>query len=319
MVMTRHFAGNSMGTLDRSGSGVAEVTTASTFNSTYAINSVQVPGSGAYVEAAGFTESTTLWAQCDYYPSWTGFAGSSVIEWLNGSANGYRLKYDNFGAVTAVFEYWNGSAWVSAGGSTVSLTQSALTRITLKLIFGTSWTLYIDGAQITTGALAGGPSTITKMRGFNGTNGGNAYFSRFMIANDDIRTHEYFCRYASGNGNETDGTGTYTDINETVYNEATSINLPALTDQKTFTKASITVPAGYKVGCMVVGVRGAYAAPASNAKALIRSGGTTYSSANIGIGAAYGSKQYRAENDPATGLPWTETNINNAEFGVEAA
>ena len=54
----------------------------------------------------------------------------------------------------------------------------------------------------------------------------------------------------------------------------------------------------------------------SGFRTLLKSGGTEYPDAEQNVGSTFITKRRVCETDPATGLAWTPSSINNAQFGV---
>lgn len=327
--MARYFAGNTLAAFSRNNTAPVEVSTAGSFDSTYVANSIQLnTNAGGYIQSAPFSATGTVWLHFDKYFGTTDVSNqkssTGPMLWNNTLGVGvFRLAaLADFSSLVQP-QYWNGSAWTNTGTAIV-LASNARAQVDVKVVLGASFELYVDGVLQTSGTSWAGspPTTVTHFRGYgwgNGTGTGQTYLSQILVADFDTRSSKYFCRLATANGTHTDGTGTFTDINEAVLDDATSINLPIVGNRKSFTKSSISVPAGYAISAMVIAGRATVASPASDGKANIRSGGTTYASAGLGLTAGIEPFNYMATTDPATGSAWTQAGFNSAEFGIEAA
>lgn len=82
--------------------------------------------------------------------------------------------------------------------------------------------------------------------------------------------------------------------------------------------SDVTVPTNYAIAAVFHFILGKNdgAAPV-NIKSVVRQGSTNYDYAtNVpGISTGYAALPARYDVDPATGLPWTQSGFNSAEFG----
>jgi hypothetical protein len=318
----RLFAGNSLAAFDRSGITVVEATTAGKFDNTYCASSIFIPA-GQYIDTYPFLDAASV---TTFYISLTsyGIAGSdrTWLEFFN--STGTLVYRVTMGTTQVSCAYWNGSSMVSMGNvATTVFNSSALRRVMVKIVCGASGSFELFNGGASVASSSGGHASannIAKARVYSiqGLNG-DTWSSEIMGADYDIRNARFMHRLANANGADTDGTGTYTDINETVLDDTTAIALTAVGHKKTFTKTAITVPAGMKIDSMWVNARGRISgAVVADGQLLVRSGGADYASASKAFGAGYSARGHYVANDPATGVPFTETGFNNAEFGAKA-
>lgn len=314
--MARYYAGNSLAAFKRTHASIQESTTVGRFDSAYVASAISIAG-GFQVESYDFSATGTLWHHFELYS----VAGTGAhLTFFNAGANAYRILVTG-GSTTWQMQYWNTvtAAWVNVGSSFV-VANNILYRFDLKIVMGTSMELFSAGVSIASGSVgANAQTTITSFAQPNPT-GSAMFLSQVMGADFDTRDSRFMAAAINGNGTYTDGTGTYTDINETVLDESTSITLTSVGDKKGFTKAAITVPAGYVVGAMCISARGRVSGGTiSDGKIGVLSAATYSASTGRGYGSAYEPKGSIVENDPATATRFTESGFNAAEVVVEAA
>ena len=118
----------------------------------------------------------------------------------------------------------------------------------------------------------------------------------------------------------------YTDVDETVADDASSfVNTADSTSYvyDRYDKATYSLPAGSKIGLVRVTARGYTEYPVlSSHQAVFAFGvyiGTTYYlSADQKTNNAWATKTYDFVRNPATGLAWTQTDINNMNIALRA-
>lgn len=320
--MARYFAGNTLASFFRTVAGVVEVTTASRFDSGFVPNAIKViEGVGSFIQTYDFSATGTVWFHYEMWmPAGAGTSNLSFVA-LNGTANGYRLLHS--GAMTTVqFQYWNGSAWTSLG-STFSISGSTLFRVDIKIVLNTSYEIYVNGTSIQSGSgMSGAPTTITKARFFSPPNT-DTFYSQVMIADFDTRDSRWAPLDLNGDSAAlTDGTGSYTDIDETVLDESTSVKLTTSGDQRGFTHATFTSPTGYMPAAVVVNARGRIngSGPSDGIVGLYDvTGAAANSGSALGYNTGYEPRGEMWEQDPQAAADWTDAAINDIEIFVEAA
>lgn len=317
--MEKYFFGNTLAAFFRSSVLVVEATTAATFDEDFVDNSISIPN-GTFIESMPFIDAvstTALWLHLE-----CNGAGSSVTgEWitfynLSGVKVGY-IQSDGGGASTNVRLYiWDGATFVVQGAAIPR--PGALNRWDIQLICGVSgaFAIYTGGTLLTSGALAEADfNNIAKVRvQYNQ----GCHVSQFLCCDTDTRDQRYMQKLADADGNYTDGTGGFADINETILDEGTSITLPDVGDKATFTKPAIAVPVGYEIAAMCVAARGRIGGTPTDAEFLIRSDGVDSNSSGAGFNGGYEPRGHCLEIDPATAAQFDEAGFNAAEFGLEA-
>jgi hypothetical protein len=318
----QYFALNSLAGCFRSSSAVVETTTAGRFDSAYASNAILVPTGSDFAQVKGtFLDGSTSLSALFYLrfdANCSAFNSSAMVFMLNGGANAYRLLTTSGIQV----QYWNSgtSAWVNWGSAFSPPT--GLNTFVLKLTPNVGFELYQAGTLRASSAVVptNGAAAVDEFRFQCGNNSSNYYYSQIMCADYDIRDSHYMPELANGEGTyNTDGTGAYTDINEAVLNDSNAVSLTASGQHRSFTKASITVPVGQQITGMVVNARGRIGGTVTDGKILCKQGANDTVSAGKSYNTGYEPRWHFFATDPTSGSPFTQTNYNSAEFGIQAA
>lgn len=128
--------------------------------------------------------------------------------------------------------------------------------------------------------------------------------------------------YASGAGNTTGWTASagsnYQCVDEATPNDDTDYVSTSTVDAKdTYAFTDCAAGATIKAVQLLSAVRKGAEGP-GKIKHVVRSNSTDYDSAEMGIGGtSYSYCRTVHETDPATGVAWTESGFNGAEFGVK--
>lgn len=325
--MARFFAGNKLASFFRSTTGVVEDTTGATFDSAFVANSIKVPDLNTYLQTAVFLDApntTTLWTHFEFYTG--GWPGGTFawIEWLNSVGTVVAQLLHNGSNDTAQFQYWNGAAFVNYGGA-FSITSLIRYSLDIKITCGAAGTLdvYQAGNVLVASASSGMNAAVTNIASgrFRGTaSPGNGYYSQIIGGDFDTRNFKLAAAAINGNGADTAGTGTYTDINETPIDESTAIVLPAVGNAKSFTHVALTVPNGSAIDSAWVTGRGRVSGGVvTDGKLGFRSSGVDYPSAGKVFNGGYEPRMHYTTTDPATGAAWTQASFNAAEVLAKAS
>lgn len=323
----RYFAFNSLAGCKRTSTLLKEDTTAGRFDSTYVANAILLPNATDYLSVSqpfldGSTSLTTsFWLRFDHFTA-SNF-NSGLPLWLtNSGANAYRITAST--STQLQFQYWNTgtSAWVN-WGSTWSPSAASLHTWVLHLVPNVSFEIYDGGTLVTSSAVAptNGVATITEFRFLSTNAGANAYVSQIMCADYDIRSAHLMPATFNGNSAaNTGGTGSYTDINETVLDETTSEVVATVGNKMGQTHATVTIPSGLAITTVVLNARGRVSGgTVTDGKLGLRSGGTNYSSAARVYNGGYEPRGAAWDTDPNTSAAWTQSGWNAVETYLEAA
>lgn len=314
----RYFAGNTLAAFKRTNVTIVETTTAGTYDSAYVESAIELsgPADTDFIESYAFSAIGTVYVRFDVQFSSVA-NGGAVVSLTNVGANGYRVYYGGSGLQ---LQYWNGSAWTNCGSPASAPVASTVLTFMLKVVLNTSMELYRGGTSVASGSgLSGAPTAVTSIRCW-GINDGKSRYSQVLIGDFDNRDSHYFCQLANGNGALTDGSGSYTDINETVLDESTSISLPISGDRKSFTHPPVMLPPGYVIGAAHIAGRGRInGSGPSDGEFGFRIASTNYASGGLGLNAGYEPRGAFWDQNPSTASDWTASGFNAADFFVEAA
>ncbi len=143
-------------------------------------------------------------------------------------------------------------------------------------------------------------------------------FSQLIIADEPTIGWRLITRYPNAAGATGDFTGTYTDVDETVYNDADFINSSTNGHVETYGQTGPAI-SGYTVRAVGVYARAKRGASGpANLQMALRSGGTDYFSASKALGIGYAAYGHIWETNPATAAAWVSTAIDALQPGVKA-
>jgi hypothetical protein len=321
--MARYFAANSLAGFARSHGSITEVTTAGTFDSAFCSNSIRIPSGigGAFIRSTTFNAAGKFYLALDWWISLNSSAATSIIL-HNGGTPAYRVNTASSGTIIRL-EYWNGTAWVVVGGTWTTFAEGVITRVMLYVDVTTGeMALYAGGVAVVSGTAASlGQAAITHFDLLSNGDTSTTYFSQVMAADYDIRDSRFMPAALNGNSASNTGaaTGSYTDINETILDDGTSLTVTAAGNKAGQTHAAITVPDGYIIGAAVVNGRGRANGSITDGKLGVRgSSGTNSSGSGLGYAVAYEPRVRFVESDPDTATAFTQAGFNAAEIYEEA-
>lgn len=319
----RYFAVNSLAGAARSSTAVVEITTAGRFDSTYVANAISIPTTTDYAAVkAPFLDgstslSSTFYLRADYFTHNT--SAVAIMTMLNGGVNAYRIVVVSGTPIQV--QYWNSgtSAWVN-WGSSFTMTNVTLFTVMLKLTPNVGYEMFVAGTSVANSSVVptNGASAVDEFR-FQGS-GTNSSWSQIMCADYDIRDAHLMPAAFNGNSaTNTGGTGSYTDVNETVLDDSTAI-LISSAGKMGQTHAAITVPAGLGISAVVVNARGRVSGGViTDGKLGVRSSSTNSSSSARTYNGGYEPRGAIFTSDPNGGGAWTQTTFNSAESYLEGA
>lgn len=177
--------------------------------------------------------------------------------------------------------------------------------------------VYMDGGIIATASVTGennrGIKSATLSCPYTGTY--SIYLSEFIVADEDTRNYRCGTYYPSSDGTHTDGTGAYSDIDETTTDSA-AITLASVGDKQSWgiTKHGTHGTAGIRAVCL----NGLLASDTVNdLQALIYMSSVDYNSADLGISGSPRPLSVPFNTRPDTSSPWGLADLTDFEFGVE--
>lgn len=236
------------------------------------------------------------------------FVGASAVMRIRQSANP--------GNVWSM-QYFDGSTWVNVG-NTFGLFGGSLAQLTI-FFTGNNFEIYQAGNVL----LASGSSpincnTFTSCRLNNLSV--NYRVSNIIVTDSiDPRSLRVKTVPANADGALSQWTGSFTDINEIITNDATFIESTTDAEKSLFDFAPITISSGAIIG-VCVGARAAKSALGpQNLRPIIRLGGVDYPLSNYPSVQPTAAGNFQImELNPVTGNLFTTAEFNNLEYGYES-
>jgi hypothetical protein len=322
--MTILHAGGELSAFTPTGS-VTEVTTAGTFNSTYARSAISVSNQTSYFDTPTHANTTDYWCHFEAKLSNFGSAVADCIQWFNGSGtNVVRLRNSSSGSNVWRLEVWDGSAW-QAGTSPTSLDYTNLQTWDVHIVVGatTTATLFQSGSQVaTTGAITTSAVTnIASARFRHSQTGGSLNWSQIICADESTVGMKLATMYPNANSaTNTAWTGDFNAVDEaTTFDDTDFISSTSAGDVETYGCTDATI-GSLDIKALVVTARAKKGATGpQNLQAALRIGGTNYFSSNLSnVSSGFGPVVGIFATDPSTGSIWGATNLNAAEIGVKS-
>lgn len=304
-----------------------QTATTAAYNSTYVDGSVLVNNN----TAAFFTDFTTgdgandfattgetVWSRFDLYYSGGSYNVNAAI-WVNESDQHlfrFRIVSNNVGAI-----YYNSGTlatpvWTQLG-TNVTINSATRVKIDLKLVIDAAGTahvyeLYANNSLLLSGTFSMALLTQIDAIRFSDTSSTSTHISQVLVT-VGISTINSFVPSikASGAGSNSDMSGAFTDVNETVLNDATVVSSTTAAQRTTFAMGDLpALPTGAVIGAEVRHVFRANndgGASPQNIKPVIRqSGADTVGTAVSGLGLGFGPFM--------TAYSLTHAQINTAGF-----
>lgn len=318
--MTILYAGGEDEAFTLGGSAVG-VTTASTFDSTYARGSLSTGTSTGTIDTPVFSSATTFWLHFDYYPN-SGGSGAQIIQLYNSSGT-VVFKLNVASSLVIQPQYYNGAGFTNIG-TTYTATSATRVVFDLKVVCGGSgsFELYANGTLVSSGSASmTSVDNIAKVRMTSLQTNVASYFSQVICADVATVGWKLHLKPPTGNGANTAWTGAFGDVDEAVLSDADFISSAAANDIETYTGAALSLGSGTVKGVVVSARAKNDGAAPQNLQLALRRGSTNYFSGNVsGIGAGYLPFQNIWETDPSTSAVWTAANAADAatEFGVKS-
>jgi hypothetical protein len=179
---------------------------------------------------------------------------------------------------------------------------------------------YVRGSDLgasATGLSLGHMSGITKFRSYSDFSA--RYVSQVMVDTVSTIGRRMATGYPSGVGANTSWTGSYTEVDEIVLNDADFINSASANQLESY---AITVPSltGYVVQDVTVSTRAKCGSGGpQNMRHVLRSSSTDgLSGSDVALTVAYAPQQTTFTTDPATSAAWVNTAISAVQPGAKS-
>lgn len=323
--MTIHILGGEMGGWIPSDGNATERTTG-VWDTAFSRCALGPRGSLSYHESASFSALHELWVHFALTDG-AGSGGSTTIQAMvlcNAAGTElFRVRWNSTASQLSM-EYWNGSAYATAGSAFSIDVGAGLQHLDLYVNGNSatgSCTLYVSGTQRATAASVdlSQVASITKLRQYGMGSVSDTAVSQVVVSTTSTIGGRLFTVPVTGAGATSSWTGAYTSIDEIAYSDADFINSDTANQVSTF---SVTAPTltGYQVVAVAVTARakrGSASGP-QNIQLALRSAGTDYFSSTQALGLGYGAHVNTWETDPATAAAWVNTAIATLQPGVKS-
>lgn len=254
----------------------------------------------------------------------------NIVEFRNSSGQGC-LRLRSVSGSTLELQYWNGSVWTligSAVNATAALNDKFI-DIVCKINNTTGWFgWWIDGTKqyemfnVDTDLFGGSAVDSVWLAAWNQFNG--SAVSELILADGETLGMRCATLAPTGTGATTGWTsGTFADVDEAVVNDADMISSNTAAQVDTFAMSNLSATAALLIPVAVkVGMRARNSAVVpQNLQAALRVAGTDYFGSNIpGLTTSFQNLGFGTvwNLSPATGLPFTVSEINAAEGGAKS-
>jgi hypothetical protein len=168
----------------------------------------------------------------------------------------------------------------------------------------------VDGIE-----LAGGNSTSNTAHEVN--------YSEVIVADEPTIGWRVATIVPNADGNTVgEWTGGFADVDEITANDSDNLNSTTSNDTETMGATNLSTPAGalngYKAVVAQARVKDDGGSSPLQFQFIVRTGGTDYFSSTIALGSSYSSEENLWLVNPGTTNPWTQSEIDAIELGVES-
>jgi hypothetical protein len=291
---------------------------------------ISVSGVGDLTSTPDWTAVNEIWQRFNHS---SGAATAGKILWAARNASGVNMAQIIITGTgtTADFQVWNGSTYTTVGTITL-LTVSTKYRWDIHFKGGSSGQVEVyygsPGSQTlvvnTTGSYT---SAINIVRIYFGP-----ISTASLAANNPVVAHSIVqttstlsstseVKPPTSNGSDVDGTGTWADVDETVFSDVDVITLASTGQHQSFKAAARTltqaVVTGVTASCRAWFETGG----PSQLKPYLTIGGTRFYGTTFTLSLTAQAYQYTWLTNPSTGVAFTTAEANAAalEWGWEAA
>jgi hypothetical protein len=311
-----------------------ETSTTTTFRETTWTSAVVLATRGGGVREYSFTFTAMsdfwfrgLWA----YSNFNNSEQEAIVTFKKGSTNQFRVAPD--GALNPQVFYvwrWNGSSWVKLDTTPIKLLNGPNYHVVCHVEVNAStgrFRLYINDAKVYdfTGNVSGPDADCdTCVIGSTRSTNTVQYWSQIAVASFNLLGTRVIDLHPTAAGTYSEWTGAYTAIDETDRSLADSVDTNAATQRFLYNLTNST--AGQQTGKVILGVAVSMrtvletGSTPTNIEAMVRIGGTDYTSGNLGLGAVDTDtyQQYVWELNPNTSGAWSFSDIDALEAGFKS-
>lgn len=277
-----------------------------------------------------FAPASELWISGNVVWSTYSGAGGTYPLYELMAANGNNLFRVALPGRRYALQVFRGGSWVNLAIEPATSMLPGLFRFDIHVIFHATAglvELYRDGSLILSfsGDTSGDNGVVADRLNVGDTIDGviTSYtaHSGIIVADEDTRPFTFIQRIPNGNGDHTDWTGGYADVDETGINDTDFITTGTTGAMESFTFPALPGSEDTRqLTTLVVAARTRGNGSPEVLQALAHVGSSDYTASPIyDRSPIYQPQQWQFPVNPATGLPWTGSQINGAQFGVKAA
>jgi len=305
------------------------------FDSDYARMSLEHQGdyvvNGDYVGRT-FTGATSIWMTCRAsFESLHSSLDDAIIHLDDSVSGNTTLRFKSLNS-RYFLEWWNGSSY-TAGLKDFRPVINTVYKIDIHcLIHDTTgrFAFYIDDILIEefigdTNLYASSQVDNLKLTGPQASHSAAraVHFSEVVVADEPTIGWRVATIVPDADGNTVgEWTGGWADVDEITASDADNLNSTASNDTETMGATNLSTPAAALVEYVAMVLQARVKDDAGSSplqfQFIVRTGGTDYFSSTIALGSSYSHEENVWAVNPGTTNPWTASEIDAIELGVES-
>ena len=214
--------------------------------------------------------------------------------------------------------YWAGGSTFTQIGSGFTIPSGTLNIFDLNVVFGGSGSanIYVNGTLRDNGSAAMSGANCSRVS-FRGFDVGTWNMSQGIASGQSTVGATLTTAPITGAGLTDNWAGAYTDVNETVYNDAAFISTPTANQISNFAQATTVAQ---PINAVIVTARANTGAGGpQNLQLDLNVGGTDYFSSTVAQGAGFSASEGIWLTNPATSAPWLASDwASSVKYGVKS-
>lgn len=325
--VTLPFVGGEMSSFDPADSNTVEVTTAGTYDPSFARCSIRVLGSVSYANSPLWAAAGTFWDHAVFSLNLQGGSSQQTIKaFMRSGVNVLEVRTAINGTFTELLSVYTLQSGVMTLAGSFSIDINTLYAMDIKLVAGGSGsvTVYMSGTQrfTATGLNHSGFTGVDQIqiRGQNVSGTGSYCCWSELICDtvphigDRLRTYPIDTASAVNTG----FTGSVSNIDEIVYNDATFVFATANGQISTYYASGFSLGT-YNIASVGVAARAQCGLTGpQNMQIAIRVGATNFMSSTIALAVGYQACTNVWTTNPHAGAVWVASTAQAIEGGMEA-
>lgn len=286
----------------------------------------QAPGSGNLTSTPDWSATDEIWHRFNFLTNAVMLTGA--VLWAAKNASGQIVaQIVSTDTVTAKYQVWDGAAFIDIGAP-FSVPTNTKQRYDVHHKGGASGQVEVwagaPGSQSKVVDATGNyASAVAIVRIFHDRSTGTGVTGNF-VAHEIVQTTSTLSSTSevkppTSNGSDTDGVGTYTNIDEQTFSDVDVITFSSAGQHQSFKCAARTLTQDIVTGVTVSWRAWYETGGPTSIKPYLTIGGTRYYGPVFAMGLTAQGYQYTWDINPATGVAFTPTEANAAalEWGLE--